>query len=693
MREEQENTAAGVNPLIDNAACTSREGSCACAGSHGPEEGFSLPRRILSLLPGSTVYLLASLIWYDIVPLALSHWSTVSLFAVAYLLIAHDILLNTARNLRRGRVFDEFFLMTLATLGAMAIGAYAEAVAVILFFKTGEMLQETAVSKSRQSITSLLKLDPEQANLEDEGGLYSVDPSTVGVGQIIQVRPGERVPLDGEVLQGRASLDNSALTGESLPVGVEPGSRIFSGAINLSGLLRVRVMKTLASSTISRIQHMVENAQARKSPTEQFITRFARYYTPSVVGAAFFIAVLPVTLYYLFPVTRGLFEQAPLFSDSLYNALVFLVISCPCALVISIPLGFFGGIGAASREGILVKGANFLEGLNKVGAIVWDKTGTLTRGAFQVTAVQPVNGFSREEVLRAAAKTEAFSTHPVALSICQAFSQEKPTQKPDDYTEYPGRGVAATIEGKTVLVGNEQFMLEHGAQPLPPSGPYSAAHVLIDGTYAGAIQVSDSLRSGTLSTVRSLKKQGIEQYLLSGDSEEAVNEYARKLGMDRAYSGLLPQDKVDRLESIQDEAGPGSRVLFVGDGINDAPVLARADIGVAMGGLGSDAAIEAADVVLMQDQPESVLQARQIARKTRFIVWQNIFLALGVKSFFLTLGAMGMATMWEAVFADVGVALLAVLNSIRVISGISSNTLHQTQPSNLHLRAAGQNNA
>ena len=649
------------------ASCGPQDATCTCGAPSGSGQGFSLSRKIADLAPGVAIYIAACLQWW-LVLLPLPLWGTVALFVLAYVLIARDILASTLRNLLTGRVFDEFFLMTLATLGAFAIGAYAEAVAVILFFKVGEMVQESAVDKSRRSITGLLDLRPDRASVERESEVLTVDPAEVEVGDVIQVKPGERIPLDGEVVQGRSNLDTSVLTGESAPVNVEPGSGVYSGSINNSGLLRVRVTKPFSASTMSKILELVENAQSQKAPTEQFISRFAAYYTPAVVFAALLIAVLPHAIHTFIPPLQGLFDNAPLWSDSVYNALIFLVISCPCALVVSIPLGFFGGIGTASREGILVKGANYLEGLNKLGTVVWDKTGTLTQGVFQVTGVTTADGYTREALLQSAAQAESHSNHPIALSIRRAVPEPGAVTEQGEYTEHSGRGVSATVGRSTVLVGNDAFMREQGIEHTGSGSEDTTIHVGIDGSFAGSILIGDALKDGSARTVSALHEQGIRQYLLSGDSRSTTDAYARRLGIDQALAPLLPQDKVSQLERIKSEAAPGELVAFVGDGINDAPVLARADIGIAMGGLGSDAAIEAADVVLMRDQPEKLLGVRRIAKRTRMIVWQNIALALGIKLFILGLGTMGLATMWEAVFADVGVALLAVLNSLRVMS-------------------------
>ena len=640
----------------------SRCSSCSC-GAPQPE-GFDLKKQLLSLAPGSMLYgsaLLLGQVWSP--PSAL----LLGLFIASYLLVAWDILRSTVRNIARGMVFDEFFLMTLATLGAFAVGAYAEAVAVMLFFKIGELLQETAVNKSRRSITALLALRPDQASVMRNERFQQVDPATVQQGEIIQVKPGERVPLDGDVLDGSSHLDTSALTGESVPRRVGPGDGVLSGMINTSGLLTVRVLKPLAESTVSRILDYVENAAAKKAPTEQFITRFARIYTPAVVFAALGIATLPVLLYSI-PALQPLYSAPPVWSQWIYQGLIFLVISCPCALVISIPLGFFGGIGAASRQGILVKGANYLEGLNRISALVWDKTGTLTQGVFEVSAIHSANGYSESEVLHTAALAEAYSSHPIASSIRQAYPGELDLGSVASYQELSGRGVEAAIRGRQVLAGNELLLREKGieAPELPLEG--SVIHVAVDGTYAGSISISDRIKDQSRQAVQELRQRGIQnQYMLSGDSLQASRSVGDKLKLSGVFAELLPEGKVAKLEEILQRHKGNGLVVYVGDGINDAPVLSRADIGVAMGGLGSDAAIEAADVVLMEDKPEKLVQALHVAGRTRRIVWQNIALALGIKGCVLALGALGMATMWEAVFADVGTALLAILNSLRVL--------------------------
>jgi Cd2+/Zn2+-exporting ATPase len=547
------------------------------------------------------------------------------------------------------------------------VGAYAEGVAVMLFFKIGELLQESAVNKSRRSISALLALRPDVASVKRNEAFEQVDPATVRQGEIIQVKPGERVPLDGDVLDGSSHMDTSALTGESVPRRVGPGDGVLSGMINTSGLLTVRVLKPLAESTVSRILDYVENAAAKKAPTEQFITRFAKVYTPAVVFAALCIATLPVLMYSV-PALQSLYDAPPSWSQWIYQGLIFLVISCPCALVISIPLGFFGGIGAASRQGILVKGANYLEGLNRIAALVWDKTGTLTQGVFEVTAVHSADGFSREEILHTAALAEAYSSHPIAGSIRKAFPGELDLGSIASYEEHSGRGVEASISGRSVLAGNELLLRERGIEAPDLSLEGSLIHVAVDGAYAGSIAISDRIKEGSARTVTELRQRGLRnQYMLSGDTHRASRAVGDRLKLSGVFAELLPEDKVTTFEEILARHKANGLVAYVGDGINDAPVLSRADIGVAMGGLGSDAAIEAADVVLMEDRPEKLLKALDVAGRTRLIVWQNILLALGIKGCILLLGTMGLATMWEAVFADVGTALLAILNSLRVL--------------------------
>lgn len=578
------------------------------------------------------------------------------LYIISYFLIGGDVLLRAGRNIMRGQVFDENFLMALATVGAFAVKEYPEAVSVMLFYQIGEMFQDLAVERSRKSIKSLLNIRPDHANLKTEDGLIVVKPETVNVGDYIVVKPGERVALDGVVVEGESMVDTSALTGESVPRKVKPGDNILSGFVNNSGLLTVEVKKKFGDSTVSRILDLVQNASSKKAPTENFITKFARYYTPVVVIGAALVAVIP-------PIITG-----DAFSEWLYRALIFLVISCPCALVISIPLGFFGGIGGASKAGILVKGGNYLEALNEVDTVVFDKTGTLTKGIFKVTEIKAENGFTKEEVLRAAALAETHSNHPIAKSIIEEFNSEIDESLIESYEEISGHGIKAKVDNRVVLAGNLKLLQREGITAKKVESIGTVVYISIDGKFAGTIIISDMLKEDSVKAIESLRNYGVKKLImLTGDLDNVAKQVANELNLDEYYAELLPEDKVNVLERISNEKGNKGKLVFVGDGINDAPVLARADIGVAMGGLGSDAAIEAADVVLMTDEPSKLSQAISIAKNTKKIVIQNIVLALGVKGIVLALGAFGVATMWEAVFADVGVALLAVLNSMRVL--------------------------
>ncbi|WP_422447420.1 heavy metal translocating P-type ATPase [Thermoanaerobacterium sp. DL9XJH110] len=584
------------------------------------------------------------------------------IFLAAYILAGKDVMLDALRNSVRGQVFDENFLMTIAGFGAFAIGQFPEAVGVMLFYSVGEYLQALAVDRSRRSISALMDIRPDYANLKIDGGIRRVSPESVEVGRVIVVKPGEKVPLDGEVLSGNSFVDTSALTGESLPRKVSPGDKVMAGMVNTGGLLEVKVEKVFSESSVSKILDLVQNAAGRKARTEQFITKFARFYTPAVVSAAAAVAVIP-----------PLAIPGAAFSDWIYRALTLLVISCPCALVISIPLGYFGGIGGSSRRGILIKGANFLEALTDIDTVVFDKTGTLTKGAFKVSEVKGHNGFSGEDVLRWAAGAEAFSAHPIAKSIREAYGQSIDAGAIGEYEEVAGYGVKATVGGRLVLAGSEKLLSRFGIDCPVDSNGETAVHVAVDGIYAGSIIVSDEIRADAPRAVEELKALGIKKVvMLTGDDEKAAARVAKATGIDEYFANLLPQDKVARLEQLRAEGGARRRVVFVGDGINDAPVIAGADVGMAMGGLGSDAAIEAADVVIMEDMPSKVVEAVKVARRTRKIVVENIILALGIKGLFLTLGVFGVATMWEAVFADVGVALLAVLNSARTLLAVRS---------------------
>lgn len=576
------------------------------------------------------------------------------LFMVSYLLVGGEIVLRAVRNLIRGQVFDENFLMAIATVGAFLIGEYAEGVAVMLFYQVGELFQSMAVERSRRSIADLMDIRPEYANLVREGEAVKVSPEKVKPGEIILVKAGEKVPLDGKVLEGFSAMDTSALTGESMPREVEAGSEILSGFINQSGLLKVEVTKEFGDSAVSKILALVENASGKKAPTENFITKFARYYTPFVVISALILALLP-------PIVLS----EP-FSVWVYRALVFLVISCPCALVVSIPLGFFGGIGGASRRGVLVKGGNYLEALNDVETVVFDKTGTLTKGNFSVTKILPEPDVTEEDLLEVAAYVESYSSHPISLSILSAYGKKLQKERISSYEEIAGHGIKAVLDGKTVLAGNRKLMEREGIEV--PSLSYTGTQVYLamENKYAGAIVIADTVKEGAKEAIKELREMGVRKtVMLTGDLKGVGEEIGKALGLDEVYTELLPQDKVSVFEKLKKETA--KKIVFVGDGINDAPVLALADIGVSMGSMGSDAAIEASDVVLMTDEPERLVTALKIARRTRTIVWQNIFFALGVKGIFLLLGAFGVASMWEAVFADVGVTVIAVLNAMRVM--------------------------
>lgn len=578
------------------------------------------------------------------------------IFVVSYLLVGWKVLRNAFVNSIHGNVFDENFLIAIATLGAFAIREYPEAVGVMLFYVVGEFFQDLAVNRSRRSIKALLALKAEYANLKVGDKIVKVKPEELKVGDIIVIKPGERVPVDGIIIEGSSNVDTSALTGESVPRTVKEGEEILSGMVNLSGLLTVKVTKELRESTISRILKLVENASARKAKTEKFITRFAHYYTPAVVGLAVLIALVP-------PLAFG----EP-FSKWVYRALVLLVISCPCALVLSIPLGYFGGIGRAARDGILVKGSNFLDALSKATIVAFDKTGTLTKGVFKVTKIETRNGFTEEEIIKFAALAEAHSNHPIAKAIKEAYGKEINEAEIKEHENIAGHGVKARIDSVEVMVGNDRllhrFNIEHDTCRVKGT----VAHVVINGKYAGYIIISDEIKEDAPIAVRDLKRLGVKRVVMvTGDNREVAAEIAKQLGLDSFYAELLPEDKVKIIEELEKEKAPNDKIVFVGDGINDAPVLARADVGVAMGALGSDAAIETADVVIMDDKPAKLPTGIRVARKTQRIVWQNIVFALGVKLAFISLGILGEATMWEAVFADVGVALIAVFNAMRIL--------------------------
>ncbi len=592
----------------------------------------------------------------DWLPKEYAMFGVILIYLIPYLIIGGDVLLRAVRNILRGQVFDENFLMCVATIGAFGIREYKEAVAVMLFYQIGELFQSYAVHRSRTSIANLMDIRPDYANLMDNDELKRVDPEEVRIGDEIVVKVGERIPLDGKVVKGSSYLDTSALTGESVPRKVQEGDMVISGCINKSGVLNIQVLKEFGESTVSKILDLVENASTKKAKTENFITRFARYYTPVVVIGAVLLAIIP-------PLLFGLS-----FSDWLSRALIFLVISCPCALVISVPLGFFGGIGGASKNGILVKGSNYLEALSKVDVVVFDKTGTLTKGEFKVTDIHAKNT-SKEELLHLAALAEAYSDHPISQSLKQAVNQPLDLLSVSKATEVAGCGVKAFVSGKLVLVGNDKLMEEEAIEYEAEESFGTIVYVAQEGVYLGAIIISDEIKQDVPKAMKKLKKSGIKKtVMLTGDIQAASEKIAKELGIDEFYAELLPQDKVEKVEELLSLQPSGHYLAFVGDGINDAPVLSRADVGIAMGGLGSDAAIEAADVVLMDDNPLKIATAIKISRKTLRIVKQNIIFALGVKVFVLLLGAFGDASMWDAVFADVGVSVLAILNSTRALS-------------------------
>ncbi len=575
-------------------------------------------------------------------------------FIIPYLVIGYDVLYGAIRKIIRGQLFDEEFLMSLATFGAFALSEYPEAVAVMLFYQVGEWFQSIAVGKSRRSIAALMDIRPDTANVLRNGEWETVSPEDVLTGETIEIRPGERVPLDGEIISGSTSVDTSALTGESLPRDLHPGNRITSGIINLTGVIRVKTSSTFENSAVNRILELVENASAKKARIEGFITRFSRIYTPIVVLLALIIAFLPPLLFSLS------------FSEWIRRALIFLVVSCPCALVVSVPLSFFGGIGGASRNGILIKSSNDLEMLSKIKAIVFDKTGTLTKGVFTVSGIHPV-GIREDELLEIAALAESRSTHPISKSILSAYGKPVDTDRITGITEKSGHGVVCEIDGKTVLAGNRRHMLDNGIQlDESADGVNAVVHIAFDKSYLGCIEISDSIKEGAAETIKNLKKRGISKtVMLTGDRESAAKRVQSECGIDACFAELLPEDKVSKIETL---LSPKAPLAFVGDGINDAPALARADIGIAMGAMGSDAAIEAADVVLMDDSLSKLPTALFIAKKTMRLVKQNIALAIGVKVAVMLAGALGYANMWLAIFADVGVLVLAILNAMRAIT-------------------------
>lgn len=657
ISNEERNNKAAAHEDRPHGACGIDHDGCRCGGECEHEE---LDFKSKGFLAGVILFIAGIAMYYlmNQIPLI----AVGGVFLAAYFLIAKEILATAGRNILNGKVFDENFLMAAASIGAFIIGQYPEAVAVMLFYQAGEYLQGRAVSKSRKYISALMDIRPDTANRKTEEGIREVAAEEIRTGDVIVVKAGEKVPLDGIVTSGNSTMDTKALTGESLPRDVSAGSAVLSGSINGQGLLEIKVTKEFSESTATKIIELVQNAGSKKARTENFITKFARYYTPAVIGVAAALAVIP-------PFALGMGS----FSQWLYRALVFLVISCPCALVISIPLGFFGGIGAASSKGILVKGGNYLEALNSVDTVIFDKTGTLTSGIFKVTEIISHNGYTKEEVLEYGAYAEYYSTHPIAVSIKNRYLEDTANAIEESritgLTERAGYGVRVQVGEKTVLAGNLRLMEEEriGAEPEDEAG--TIVYIAVDGIYAGAVVIADEARSDSIKAIEGLYGIGVKKIaMLTGDNRKIGEKIGRELKIDDVYAELLPHQKVEALESILGKRESGNRagkVAFVGDGINDAPVLARADIGIAMGGVGSDAAIEAADVVIMNDEPSKLVTAIRVARKTRIIVWQNIVGALGVKGIVLLLGALGFATMWEAVFADVGVAILAVMNSVR----------------------------
>ena len=602
----------------------------------------------------------AALLGVALIPRLIGHpltgWWELGAYLAVYALIGWDILWKALRNIIRGQVFDENFLMAVATIGALCLREYSEAVAVMLFYQVGEWFQSAAVNKSRRSIASLMNIRPDYANVMRDGELVQVDPEQVAVGEQIVIKPGERIPLDGQVVEGSSTLDTSALTGESVPRKVDAGKDVISGCINLTGMLTVQVAKEYGESTVAKILDLVENSSSKKAKAENFITKFARYYTPAVVIAAVILAVVPPLFLPGFP-----------FGEWISRALTFLVISCPCALVISIPLSFFGGIGGASKQGVLVKGSNYLEALANTEIVVFDKTGTLTKGTFAVTRVESKLS-SKEELLAVAAYGESYSNHPISQSIQKAYGQEIDRSRVEKAEELSGLGIRAVVDGKTVLAGNSKLMDKFGIAYDSPDTAGTVVHIAVDGVYGGYLLIEDEIKADSAKAVEDLKKVGVkETVMLTGDNDAVGRRVAETLHLDKAYTELLPADKVEKMEQLMTEKSPKGKLVFVGDGINDAPVLARADIGIAMGGLGSDAAIEAADVVIMTDEPSRIATVMKISRKTLRIVRQNIVFALAVKAIVLVLGALGFASMWAAVFADVGVSVIAILNAMRAL--------------------------
>lgn len=610
-----------------------------------------MKKRLWRIIIGAAVLATAVLLSLN------NEWLQIALFIISYIIVGGDVVKRAVKNIFKGQVFDENFLMSIATIGAFFIGEYPEGVAVMLFYQVGELFQSYAVGKSRKSIASLMDIRPDYANVKKGDELVKVDPDEVQIGDIIVIKAGEKIPLDGKVIEGSSMIDTSALTGESVPREVEVGSDILSGCININGVITAEVTKEFGESTVSKILDLVENASSKKSNSEQFITKFARYYTPVVVIIAVFLAIIP-----------PLVIDGATFSDWIYRALAFLVVSCPCALVISIPLSFFGGIGGASKKGVLVKGSNYLEALAETEIVVFDKTGTLTKGVFNVQEIHP-EGVSKEELLELTAHAESYSNHPISLSLKRAYSKEIDNGRISDVEEISGHGVIATVDGKKVMAGNIKLMKMMDIPYFKGELIGTVVHVAVNNKYIGYIVISDEVKEDSAQAIKELKAANIKQtVMLTGDNKSIGSKVAKELGLDKVYAELLPADKVEKLEELFSQKSKKGKLAFVGDGINDAPVLARADIGIAMGGLGSDAAIEAADVVIMTDEPSKIATAMKISKKTLKIAHQNIVFAIGIKIIVLILSAFGIATMWAAIFADVGVTIIAVLNAFRALN-------------------------
>ena len=610
-----------------------------------------MTKRLCRIIIGAAVLATAVLLSLN------NEWLQIALFIISYIIVGGDVVKRAVKNIFKGQVFDENFLMSIATIGAFFIGEYPEGVAVMLFYQVGELFQSYAVGKSRKSIASLMDIRPDYANVKKGDELVKVDPDEVQIGDIIVIKAGEKIPLDGKVIEGSSMIDTSALTGESVPREVEVGSDILSGCININGVITAEVTKEFGESTVSKILDLVENASSKKSNSEQFITKFARYYTPVVVIIAVFLAIIP-----------PLVIDGATFSDWIYRALAFLVVSCPCALVISIPLSFFGGIGGASKKGVLVKGSNYLEALAETEIVVFDKTGTLTKGVFNVQEIHP-EGVSKEELLELTAHAESYSNHPISLSLKRAYSKEIDNGRISDVEEISGHGVIATVDGKKVMAGNIKLMKMMDIPYFKGELIGTIVHVAVNNKYIGYIVIADEVKEDSAQAIKELKAANIKQtVMLTGDNKSIGSKVAKELGLDKVYAELLPADKVEKLEELFSQKSKKGKLAFVGDGINDAPVLARADIGIAMGGLGSDAAIEAADVVIMTDEPSKIATTMKISKKTLKIAHQNIVFAIGIKIIVLILSAFGITTMWAAIFADVGVTIIAVLNAFRALN-------------------------